>query len=146
METKIPFETPPTAPRRVSSNVGGHSPHEEVWEGALEKIDAVFRQDRLQPVLQALSRIGHEGVTVTNVFGHGRERASKHQWRGMAYKTDLLPRVRIEIIAHQPDADGIVDAICANAWTGAVGDGKIWVTPVGRLIRVRDGEVGAVAV
>jgi nitrogen regulatory protein P-II 1 len=112
----------------------------------LEKVEAVLREDRLPAVLKALSRLGHEGVTVTHVHGHGRERPSKLQWRGMAYRTDLVPRVRLEMIVQEPDTDGIVDAISEHARTGAVGDGKIWVTPVSQLVRVRDGEVGAIAV
>ena len=123
-------------------------PHvrDERWEGGLEKIEAVLREERLNPVLEALSRLGHEGVTVTQVHGRGRERLSKLQWRGMKCPTSFLARVRIEMIVHAPDTDGIIDAICASARTGAVGDGKIWVTPVSRLVRVRNGEVGAIAV
>ncbi len=146
VDTTVTVEAEHAARRRRSSSAGWRPMDDEVWEGSLEKIETVFREDRLQAVLKALSRLGHEGVTVTHVHGHGRERTSKLQWRGMAYRTDLLPRVRIEMIVHQPDTDGIVDAICEHARTGAVGDGKIWVTPVSRLVRVRNGEVGAIAV
>jgi nitrogen regulatory protein P-II 1 len=147
MGTNATARTEYSTPRLDVSSTGSHPTlDDETWEGALEKVEAVFREDRLQPVLKALSKLGQQGVTVTHVHGRGRERESQRQWRGMTYRTELLPRVRIEMIVHQPDTDGIIDAICEHARTGAIGDGKIWVTPVSRLIRVRNGEVGAIAV
>jgi nitrogen regulatory protein P-II 1 len=146
MDTTVVMEAERAPALPGSSRPGWRPLGDEVWEGPIEKIEAVLREDRLQPELNTLSRLGHEGVTVTHVHGRGRERQPRLQWRGMRYRTDLVPRVRLELIVHQPDTDGIVDAICEVARTGAVGDGKIWVTPVSRLVRVRNGEVGAIAV
>src|SRR5689334_21198001 len=109
-------------------NPGRRVIEDERWEGTLEKVEAVFREEHLEAVLAALSRCGQEGVTITHVHGRGHERRTPRQWSGMKYRADLVPRVRIEIIVERSDTDAIFAAICAHARTGAVGDGKIWVT------------------
>jgi nitrogen regulatory protein P-II 1 len=112
----------------------------------MEKIEAILREERLPFVLAALGELGYGGITITNVRGHGRQRGVVQQWRSTEFRVDFLPKVKIELIVGDKDADAIVQTICDNARTGAVGDGKIWVTPVSKLVRVRTGEVGEAAV
>ncbi|MDP9236805.1 MAG: P-II family nitrogen regulator [Chloroflexota bacterium] len=112
----------------------------------MEKIEAILREDRLPVVLAAMGELGYGGITITPVRGHGRQRGVVQQWRGTEFRVDFLPKVKIEMIVADNVVDKIVDAICENARTGAVGDGKIWVTPVSRLVRVRTGETGEAAI
>ena len=112
----------------------------------MEKITAIMREERLPIVLAALSELGYGGVTITQVRGHGRQRGIKEQWRGTEFRVEFLPKAKIELVVHERDTDRIIDALCDNARTGNVGDGKIWVSPVTRIVRVRTGEVGEAAV
>ncbi len=112
----------------------------------MEKIEAILREERLPLVLAALGELGYGGITITPVRGHGRQRGVAQQWRGTEFRVDFLPKVKIELIVDDAHAAEIIDCICENARTGAVGDGKIWVTPVSRLIRVRTGETGEAAI
>ena len=112
----------------------------------MQKIEAVLREDRLAVVLAALGELGYGGITITQVRGHGRQRGVVQQGRGSEFRVDFLPKVKIELIVGDETVDRVIEAICEHARTGAVGDGKIWVTPVSRVIRVRTGEVGEAAV
>ncbi len=112
----------------------------------MQKIEAVLREERLPLVLAALGELGYGGITMTQVRGHGRQRGVVQQWRSSEFRVDFLPKVKIELIVGDDIVDRIIETICENARTGAVGDGKIWVTPVSRLVRVRTGEVGEAAV
>lgn len=112
----------------------------------MEKIEAILREERLPVVLAALGELGYGGITISNVRGHGRQRGVTQQWRGNEFRVDFLPKVKIELIVSAKDTANIIRTICDNAKTGAVGDGKIWVTPVNELIRVRTGEMGEAAV
>lgn len=112
----------------------------------MQKIEAILREERLPLVLAALGELGYGGITMTQVRGHGRQRGVVQQWRSSEFRVDFLPKVKIELIVGDDIVDRIIETICENARTGAVGDGKIWVTPVSRLIRVRTGEVGEAAV
>jgi nitrogen regulatory protein P-II 1 len=112
----------------------------------MEKIEAILREERLPVVLAALSEAGYGGITITPVRGHGRQRGVVQQWRGNEFKVDFLPKVKIELIVANPHTDQIIKTICENARTGNVGDGKIWVTPVSRLVRVRTSEEGEAAI
>ena len=112
----------------------------------MEKIEAVLREERLPVVLAALGELGYGGITISNVRGHGRQRGVVQQWRSTEFRVDFLPKVKIELIVADKDTDSIVNTICDNAKTGAVGDGKIWVSPVRELIRVRTGEMGEAAI
>jgi nitrogen regulatory protein P-II 1 len=112
----------------------------------VQKIEAILREERLPLVLAALGELGYGGITMTQVRGHGRQRGVVQQWRSSEFRVDFLPKVKIELIVGDDIVDRIIETICENARTGAVGDGKIWVTPVSRLIRVRTGEVGEAAV
>jgi nitrogen regulatory protein P-II 1 len=112
----------------------------------VEKISAILREERLPVVLAALGDLGYGGITITAVRGHGRQRGVAQQWRGNEYRVDFLAKVKIELIVADKDVDAIANAIVENARTGAVGDGKIWATPIARLIRVRTGETGEGAI
>jgi nitrogen regulatory protein P-II 1 len=115
-------------------------------EGIMEKIDAILREERLPIVLAALGELGYGGITITPVRGHGRQRGVVQQWRSTEFRVDFLPKVKIEMIVDNKDTDRIIQTICENARTGSVGDGKIWVTPVSHLVRVRTGETGEAAI
>ena len=112
----------------------------------MEKIEAILREERLPVVLAALSDAGYGGITISQVRGHGRQRGVTERWRGNEFRVDFLPKARIELVVSEKHTDGIINAICENARTGNVGDGKIWVTPVSRVVRVRTGEAGEAAI
>lgn len=112
----------------------------------MKKIDAVIRPERIDQVKDALNAVGVRGLTVTEVIGSGNQKGQAHTYRGAAYSLDLLPKIRIELIAPDSDVERIVDAICAAAATGEVGDGKIFISPIEEVIRIRTKERGAAAV
>jgi nitrogen regulatory protein P-II 1 len=111
----------------------------------MKKVEAVIREDQLPVVRAALEEIGYPGITISSVRGHGRQRGVKQTWRGREFTVDLLPKVKLEMIVGDGDADAIVKAIAENARTGAVGDGKIWSFGIDSIMRVRTGETGDVA-
>ena len=111
----------------------------------MQKIEAIIRFEKLDDVKSALEEIGYPGLTVSEVEGHGKQKGVVQQWRGEKYKVDLLPKLKIEIVVKDSDAAKIVDVISKNARTGSVGDGKIFVIPVGEVYRIRTGEKGEAA-
>lgn len=112
----------------------------------MRKVEAVIRIEKLEGVMDALEKLGYPGMTVTRVEGHGRQKGLKEQFRGREFKVDLLPKVKIEIVAHKDDADKIMNSISSNAKTGEIGDGKIFVYPVEDAQRIRTGERGNKAI
>jgi len=112
----------------------------------MKKIEAIIRSEKLDDVRQALSDMGINGITVTEVKGHGRQKGITQQWRGTEYTVDLLPKVKIETVVKPEDVDKVVDTIVEAAKTGNIGDGKIFVIPVEETIRVRTGEKGEDAI
>jgi nitrogen regulatory protein P-II 1 len=112
----------------------------------MKKIEAVIREEQLPVVRAALEEVGYPGITLSSVRGHGRQRGVKQQWRGREFTVDLLPKVKMELIVSDGDAMRIAQTIAENARTGAVGDGKIWISSIETIIRVRTGETGEVAV
>lgn len=112
----------------------------------MKEITAVIRPDKLEVVKEALQEIQCNGVTVTEVKGRGRQLGITESYRGRDYKVDLLPKTRLEIIVNDEDVDGVVDTIVKTAQTGDIGDGKIFVSPVEEVIRIRTGERGEKAV
>jgi len=111
----------------------------------MKKIEAVIREEQLPVVRAALEEVGYPGITIIAVRGHGRQRGITQHYRGREFTVDLLPKAKIELIVNDADAPRIVNTICENARTGAVGDGKIWVSTIDSVMRVRTGEVGEVA-
>ena len=109
-------------------------------------VTAVIKPHKLEEVKDALSGIGIQGLTITEVKGHGRQGGHTETYRGAEYKIDLIPKVKIEVVCDTSEADKIADTIAGAAKTGKIGDGKIWVSPVDRLMRIRTGERDAEAV
>jgi nitrogen regulatory protein P-II 1 len=112
----------------------------------MKKIEAIIRPFKLDDVREALSEIGVRGMTLTEVKGYGRQKGHTELYRGSEYKIDFLPKIKIEIIAAEAMVDNIVSTIVKAARTGQVGDGKIFVSPVDDVIRVRTEESGEDAI
>ncbi|MFN8039621.1 MAG: P-II family nitrogen regulator [Acidimicrobiales bacterium] len=109
-------------------------------------VTAVIKPHRLEEVKAALGDIGVSGLTITEVKGHGRQGGHTETYRGAEYTIDLIPKVKLEIVVDTSDADKVVETIVNAAKTGKIGDGKVWVTAVDRLVRIRTGERDAEAV
>ena len=103
-------------------------------------VTAVIKPFKLEEVKEALNGVGITGITVSEVKGHGRQGGHTETYRGSEYTVDFLPKLRLEVLVDTSDADQVVDTIANAARTGKIGDGKIWVTSVDRLVRVRTGE------
>ncbi len=108
----------------------------------MQKIEAIIRPMRLDQVKQALEDIGIVGMTVTDVRGYGHQRGHTEKYRGNTYVVNLLPKIKIELVVSDSVVDAAVAAIEQSAQTGEIGDGKIFITPVERAIRIRTGEEG----
>jgi len=103
-------------------------------------VTAVIKPFKLEEVKEALNGVGITGITVSEVKGHGRQGGHTETYRGSEYTVDFLPKLRLEVLVDTSDADQVVDTIANAARTGKIGDGKIWVTSVDRVMRVRTGE------
>ena len=112
----------------------------------MKLITAIVKPFKLDEVKEALKDTGVAGMTVSEVQGFGRQRGHTEVYRGAEYTIDFVPKVRLEILADDVDVDRIVDAVVAAAKTDKIGDGKVWVTDVDRIVRIRTGEMGADAV
>ena len=108
-------------------------------------VTAVIKPHKLEEVKDALKGIGITGLTVDEVKGFGRQGGHTETYRGAEYKVDLLPKVKIDIVCSEADTDNVVDTIVSAAKTDKIGDGKVWVTPVSRLVRIRTSEMGVEA-
>jgi nitrogen regulatory protein P-II 1 len=108
----------------------------------MKKIEAVIREERLDPVKKALEEHGIHGMTVTEVSGRGQQKGISLQWRVGEYRVDFLPKLKVEVVCHDEDCEIAVDAIMKAAKTGRIGDGKIFVIPVEAAYRIRTGETG----
>ena len=111
----------------------------------MKRIEAIIRPEKVAEVRQALEKVGFPGLNVGEVEGHGKQKGVVQQWRGETYRVELLPKVRLEIVVSDKDANKIVRAIQEAAKTGGVGDGKIFVSSVEEVIRIRTGETGEAA-
>lgn len=112
----------------------------------MKRIDAIIRPARLPFVREALEELGYGGITVSEVKGHGKQRGVTEQWRGREFRVEYLSKVWILLVVNDPDLDKVLGAIIENAQTGEIGDGKIFVSEVLDVIRVRTSEHGAAAV
>jgi nitrogen regulatory protein P-II 1 len=106
-------------------------------------VTAVFKPFQLESVKELLRGIGTPGMTVSEVQGFGRQGGRTETYRGAEYTIDFTPKVRIEIVADDEDVDSVVQAIVAGARTGKIGDGKVWVSELARVVRIRTGELGS---
>ena len=112
----------------------------------MKKIEAIIKPFKVDDAKQALSEIGIQGMTVTEVKGFGRQKGHTELYRGAEYVVDFLPKIKIEIVVGDELADQAVEAVSGAANTGRIGDGKIFVQPVDEVIRIRTGERGSDAV
>jgi nitrogen regulatory protein P-II 1 len=112
-------------------------------EVGVKVITAVIKPFKLDDVHSALSSFGVNGMTVTEVRGYGRQKGHTEVYRGAEYQVNLLPKLRLDILCDDSDAENLVGVICKAAATGSIGDGKVWVSPVDTAVRVRTGERGA---
>ena len=112
----------------------------------MKKIEAIFKPFKLDEVREALSEIGISGLTVTEVKGFGRQKGHTELYRGAEYVVDFLPKVKIEVVIPDTLLERTVDAIIKSARTGKIGDGKIFITGVEQVIRIRTGETNEAAI
>ena len=106
----------------------------------MKKIEAIIKPFKLDEVKEALQELGVQGMTVIEAKGYGRQKGHTELYRGAEYVVDFLPKIRIETVVADERVDACIDAIVRGARTGKIGDGKIFVTPVERVVRVRTGE------
>jgi nitrogen regulatory protein P-II 1 len=112
----------------------------------MKKIEAIIKPFKLDEVKDALHEVGLQGITVTEAKGFGRQKGHTEQYRGAEYVVDFLPKVKIEVIAEDSVVDRAVEAIIGAARTGRIGDGKIFISAVEDVIRIRTSERGAAAI
>jgi nitrogen regulatory protein P-II 1 len=106
----------------------------------MKKIEAIIKPFKLDDVKEALLEIGIAGITVSEVKGHGRQQGHTELYRGAEYIVDFLPKIKIELVVKDEDTEKVIDTIVKSARTGKIGDGKIFVIPVEKAIRIRTGE------
>ena len=106
----------------------------------MKKIEAIIKPFKLEDVKDALSEAGITGMTVSDVKGYGRQQGHSELYRGAEYVVDFLPKIKIELIIADNDVDSTIELIIAAAKTGKIGDGKIFISPIERIIRIRTGE------
>jgi nitrogen regulatory protein P-II 1 len=109
----------------------------------MKLIVAVLKPFKLDDVKDALKNKGVQGMTLTEAQGFGRQRGHTETYRGAEYEVDFVPKLRVEVVVEDGQADEVVDTIVSTAATGKIGDGKVWVVPVDTVVRVRTGERGA---
>jgi nitrogen regulatory protein P-II 1 len=109
---------------------------------AMKLVTAVIKPHQLDAVREALSALGVAGLTVSEVQGYGRQKGHTEVYRGAEYTVEFLPKIRVEVLTDELDVEKVVEAVVTAARTGRIGDGKVWVTPVEDVVRVRTGERG----
>ena len=108
----------------------------------MKKIEAIIQPHKLEEVKEALKAIGVDGMTITEVRGHGRQKGHKEIYRGMEYQVDLLPKVKLEMVVADARADEVVQTVVSSARTGKIGDGKVFIYDVAEAIRIRNDDRG----
>ncbi len=106
----------------------------------MKKIEAIIKPFKLDDVKEALLDIGITGMTISEVKGHGRQQGHTELYRGAEYIVDFLPKIKLELIVHEADVEKVIETISESARTGKIGDGKIFVSPIEKVIRIRTGE------
>ena len=112
----------------------------------MKKVEAIIKPFKLEEVKEALSDVGIQGITVSEVKGFGRQKGHKELYRGAEYVVEFLPKVKLEIVVSDAKLEPVVEAIVKSASTGRIGDGKIFVSPVEDAVRIRTGESGEIAI
>ena len=115
-------------------------------ESNIKKIEAIIQPHKLDEVKDALIAIGVSGMTIAEVRGHGRQRGHTEVYRGAEYKVDLLPKVKIEMVVTSANSAAVVEVLMGAARSGKIGDGKIFVSTIDEVIRIRNGEQGDIAI
>lgn len=108
----------------------------------MKKIEAIIQPHKLEDVKEALKAIGIDGMTISEVRGHGRQKGHKEVYRGMEYQVDLLPKVKLEMVVGEARAEEVVRTVVSSARTGKIGDGKVFVSDVAEAIRIRNDDRG----
>jgi nitrogen regulatory protein P-II 1 len=111
----------------------------------MKKIEAIIRPESLDVLRQALRQAGCDGMMITEIEGHGKQKGVVQQWRGEKYKLDLLPKIKLEVVVKDSDLERIIKTIITSVKTGDIGDGKIFVSDIKNAIRIRTGEEGEAA-
>ena len=111
----------------------------------MKLVTAIVKPHQVEAVKEALQAVGVQGLTLSEVRGYGRQRGHTEVYRGAEYKVDFVPKARLEVLVSDEQADEVVDAIVATARTGQVGDGKVFITQVEQVVRIRTGEQGDAA-
>jgi nitrogen regulatory protein P-II 1 len=112
----------------------------------MKKVEAIVRPEKLPMVRKGLEELGLAGVTITQVAGHGAQRGITQQWKGNTYTVDLLTKIKVEVVIPDRLLEGVLKSIQESAATGEIGDGKVFVTTIDEVMRVRTGERGEVAI
>ncbi len=112
----------------------------------MKKIEAIIKPFKLDEVREALSEVGVTGLTVTEVKGFGRQKGHTELYRGAEYVVDFLPKIKIELVVADESVEQAIEAVVKAARTGKIGDGKIFVTPVEQIVRIRTGEINEAAI
>jgi nitrogen regulatory protein P-II 1 len=112
----------------------------------MKKIEAIVRPTKLEEVKRSLEDAGFSSLTITDVKGRGQQKGIVQQWRGQEYRVDTLPKVKIELTVNDGDVDKAIDTIVSSARTDNIGDGKIFVLPVEKVVRIRTGETDGKAI
>lgn len=112
----------------------------------MKKIEAIIRPEKFDIIKDALTDMGYNGMTVSEIKGHGNQKGVSEVWRGKRYRVDLLPKIKVEIVATDEKCESVIQTIIREAQTGSVGDGKIFVTDLVNVYRIRTGEAGDSAI
>jgi len=112
----------------------------------MKKVEAIIKPFKLEEVKEALSKNGIKGLTVIEVKGFGRQKGHKELYRGAEYEIEFLPKVKLEIVVPDGEVESVIDTIVSSARTGRLGDGKVFVTPVEEVVRIRTGDRGQDAI
>jgi nitrogen regulatory protein P-II 1 len=112
----------------------------------MKRIEAIVRPSKVGDVCAALEKVGHPGIMITEIEGHGKQKGVEQRFRGKTYKVDLLSKAKVEVIVKDGECDGIIKAITTVACTGKSGDGKIFIHPVDDAVRIRTAERGDAAI
>lgn len=112
----------------------------------MKKIEAIIRPAKVGDVCDALNKLGHPGIMITEIEGHGKQKGIEQEFRGKTYKTELLSKAKLEVVVNDQDLEKTITAIREAALTGKVGDGKIFVYPVENAVRIRTAEQGDTAI
>lgn len=123
-----------------------HFESQKGWRLRMKKIEAVIKPFKLDDVKEALQELGIQGMTIVEAKGFGRQKGHTELYRGAEYVVDFLPKLKLELVVNDDQVDAAVEAILQAARTGRIGDGKIFVSDIAQVIRIRTGETGAIAI